>query len=595
MRIDGYAPIRDYAAIGDGRTVALVARDGAIDWVCLPDVDSSPVFAALLDAERGGSFVVAPATGFESERRYRDGSNVLETTFRTATGAVRVVDAMTLTSRKHLAPLREIVRKVEGLAGTVPMFCRAEPRFDFARSEPRLERRDGRVFAGNRGDAVVFTAWDIDLRVEDGAVQGSFEIADGDSALLSLAGSSHEPLVLPGRDDAEQRLVETTRFWEAWSGRAAYRGPWRDAVVRSALALKLLVYAPSGAIVAAPTTSLPEELGSSRNWDYRFAWLRDAAYTVQAFESLGYADEAHAFFWWLMHATRLTQPQLEVLYGVDGRAGSKEEELSHLSGYRGSRPVRRGNGAADQLQLDVYGSVLDATWIHVRSHGDLGGETGRAVASIADYVAENWRRPDSGIWEVRSDPVHFVQSKAMCGIALDRAIQMAEASVIPDRSERWRAEASAIREFLDGDGWDEQRQSFRRAAGSRELDASLLTLPLFGLDGPRIDATVDAVREELGDGPFVRRYRGEDGVDGEDAAFLACSFWLVDALARRGRLDQAAALMDQLVALGNDVGLYAEEIDPQTREFLGNFPQGLVHLALVNAAVSLAGADEEAP
>jgi GH15 family glucan-1,4-alpha-glucosidase len=580
MRIDGYAPIRDYAAIGDGRTVALVARDGAVDWLCLPDVDSAPLFAGLLDAERGGSFALSPAESFESERRYRNGSNVLETTFRTAAGTVRVTDAMTLTSRDHLSPLREIVRKVEGLAGEVAIDWRAEPRFDFARNVPRFEQRDGRVFAANGSDAIVLSGWNVELRIDDRGVGGRFKVAVGETALFSLVASAQQPLVLPGWDDTERRLEEADRFWRSWSGQAAYDGPWRDAVVRSALALKLLVYAPSGAIVAAPTTSLPEELGSSRNWDYRFAWLRDAAYTVDAFSALGYEDEAHAFFWWLMHATRLTQPRLEVLYRVDGAAGSKERELGYLSGYRGSRPIRVGNAAADQVQLDVYGSVLDAAWKHARSHGDLGGETGRAVAKIADHVAENWRSPDSGIWEVRSEPVDYVQSKAMCLIALDRAARMAGEGLIPNRSERWRAEAAAIREFVDRDGWDEERRSYRRVAGRPELDASLLTLPLFGFDGPRVEATVDAVRVALGNGPLVRRYVEED------AAFLTCSFWLVDALARMGRRDEAGGLMDELVGLANDVGLYAEEIDPETGEFLGNFPQGLVHLALVNAAVS---------
>jgi GH15 family glucan-1,4-alpha-glucosidase len=593
MRVDGYAPIRDYAAIGDGRTVALVALDGAIDWVCLPDVDSSPVFAAVLDAERGGSFALSPTDQFVAERRYREGSNVLETTFRTATGVVRVTDAMTLTAREHLTPLREIVRKVEGVAGAVSMACRAEPRFDFAREVPELRQRDGRVFAQHGRDALVFSAWNAELVIEDGAVGARFEIAEGDSALLSLAAASREPLVLPGRDDTEQRLESADRFWRAWSGRASVDGPWAEAVVRSALVLKLLVYAPSGAIVAAPTTSLPEALGSSRNWDYRFAWLRDAAFTVGAFEALGYEDEAHAFFWWLMHATKLTQPRLEVLYRVDGGTPPREVELGHLSGHRGSKPVRAGNAAAAQVQLDVYGSVVDAAWKHAVAHGDLGGGSGASIARIADHVADVWGAADSGIWEVRSEPAHFVQSKAMCWVALDRAARLAEKGLIPDHSARWQSEAAAIRQFVDGEGWDEERQAYHRAAGRRELDAALLTLALFGFGGPRVEPTIDAIREELGEGPFVRRYRGEDGVPGQEGAFLTCSFWLVDALARTGRLDEAAALMEELVAVSNDVGLYAEEIDPQTGEFLGNFPQALVHLALINAAASLARAEVE--
>lgn len=589
MRTDGYAPVRDYAAIGDGRTIALVALDGAIDWLCLPDVDSPAVFAALLDSERGGSFVLAPAEPFESERRYRDGSNVLETTFRTSSGSVRVTDAMTLTSQDRLSPFREVVRKVDALAGTVTMRWRAEPRFDFGRRETRFEQRDGRVFAEAGGDAIVLSSWNVGRQTSDNGVGGRFELSQGETALFSLVAASGQPLVLPGPTDAEARLEETDRFWLDWSGRLSYDGRWREAVVRSALALKLLVYSPSGAVVAAATTSLPEELGGSRNWDYRFTWLRDAAYTLQAFGSLGYEDEAHAFFWWLMHATRRTQPRLEVLYRVDGSPGPDERKLSDLRGYRDSRPVRVGNAAADQVQLDVYGAVLDATWRHVRSHGDLGGETGRGVARIADYVAEHWREPDSGIWEVRNELTHFIQSKVMCWVALDRAVRMAEQGVIPDHSRRWRARTGQIRRFVDEHGWSTERRTYLRAPDLPELDAALLTLALVGFGGDRVSPTVDAVRRELARGPYVYRYRGVDGVEGEDEAFLTCSFWLADALARTGRSSEAAELMDELVDLANDVGLYAEEIDPGSGEFLGNVPQGLVHVALINAALSISG------
>jgi GH15 family glucan-1,4-alpha-glucosidase len=589
VRTDGYAPVRDYAAIGDGRTIALVALDGAIDWLCLPDVDSPAVFGALLDPARGGSFELAPSAPFDSERRYRDGSNVLETTFHTSSGTVRVTDAMTLTSRDRLSPFREVVRRVDALAGTVTMRWRAEPRFGFGRREARLEQRDGRVFVQAGGDAIVLSGWNVGEWTNDDGISGRFDLAQGETALFSLVAAARQPLVLPGPTDAEARLEETDGFWRVWSGRISYDGRWREAVVRSALALKLLVYSPSGAVVAAATTSLPEELGASRNWDYRFSWVRDAAYTVQAFGSLGCENEAHAFFWWLMHATRRTQPRLEVLYRVDGSAGSDERELGDLRGYRDSRPVRVGNAAADQEQLDIYGAVLDATWRHARSHGDLGGETARGVAKIADYVAEHWCERDSGIWEVRSEPTHFVQSKVMCWVALDRAVRMAEQGLLPDHSNSWRARAGQIRRFVDEHGWSEERCSYLRAPNLPELDAGLLTLALVGYGGDRVASTVDAVRRELARGPFVYRYRGVDGVEGEDEAFLTCSFWLADALARTGRKSEAAELMDELVGLANDVGLYAEEIDATTGEFLGNFPQGLVHLALINAAVSISG------
>jgi GH15 family glucan-1,4-alpha-glucosidase len=596
VRIDGYAPIEEYAAIGDGRTAALVARDGAIDWLCIPDLDSESVFGALLDAQRGGSFTLAPVTVFESERRYREGSNVLETTFTTSTGRVQIVDGMTLGDRHDLAPLRELVRKIEALDGTVALRWRIEPRFDYGRRSTKLERRGDRLLAQLGGRALAISAWGLaGWRQEDTAVAGELELVPGETALFSLTAAEGEPIVFPGRGDSERRLEEADAFWRSWSAQATYEGPWREAVLRSALALKLLVFAPSGAIAAAPTASLPEEIGGRRNWDYRFSWLRDSAFVLAALEALEIADEGHAFFWWFMHASRLTRPRLQALYRLDGGTETDELELEHFEGYRSSRPVRVGNTAIDQVQLDVYGAVLDAVWTHVRGHGDLGGETGRGVAKIADYVSEHWRDRDSGIWEVRSPPTHFVQSKAMCWVALDRATRLAAEGAIPDRSESWRAEADEIRRFVDEQGWDDERRSYVRATDLRELDASLLTLPIMGYDGGRrLAATVDAVRRELAEGPFVRRYRGEDGVEGGEGAFLACSFWLADALARVGRVHDATELMDELDGLANDVGLYAEEIDPETGTFLGNFPQGLVHLALINAAVSIDAAERAA-
>jgi len=583
----GYAPIEDYAVIGDGRTAALVAIDGSIDWLCLPDIDSASVFGAILDAERGGSFAVRPSDRFEVERRYVDGTNVLETTFTTTGGTLRLTDAMTLVPPGRLTPLREIVRKAECLAGEIELEWSVAPRFDYGRRHGRVDARTGRVVFRDRDQALALSIWGAEP-----AAHGRVRVSAGDQVLFSLAATSRQPLVLPSPTDTEDRLEYTTAFWRQWSSEKEYDGPWRDALIRSLLVIKLLVYAPSGAITAAATTSLPETLGGVRNWDYRFAWIRDSTYALDALLGVTCPGEAHAFFWWLMHASRMTQPRLQVLYDVNGGARTRELELAHLSGYRGSAPVRVGNGAVKQLQLDVYGAILNSTWLHATHHGDLGGESGRAIAKIADHVAKRWPEPDSGIWEVRSEPEHFTHSKAMCWVALDRAVKLAQDGLIPDHSERWAAQAAAVRSFVEDRCWDERRRSYVRAAGVGELDAALLTLALVGYEGSaRVRGTIDAIRRELAEGPFVRRYRGDDGIEGEEGAFLACSFWLADALARTGRRDEAAELMDELVGVANDVGLYAEEIDPTSRAFLGNFPQALVHIALINAALSITGRD----
>jgi len=590
IRRDGYLPIRDYAAIGDGRTAALVGTDGAIDWLCLPDLDSASVFAALLDAERGGRFTLAPSVAYETTRRYLPETNVLETTFTTAAGTVRVTDAMTL-PHGGLSPYRELVRRVDGVVGDVPMRWVLEPRFAYGSKHQAFTRHGCIPVAAHGRDALAVLTWDAGpVEVGDASVRGQFRSRGGHSSLLVLSAAHQEPLVLPPRAEAESRLEATVASWRTWAGERSYDGPWRDAVVRSALALKLLVFAPSGAIAAAATTSLPEELGGGRNWDYRFSWLRDAAFTLQALLALGCSREAHAFFSWLLHASQLTHPHLQVLYRLDGRDDTDERELL-LSGYRGSSPVRIGNGARAQLQLDVYGEVLAAAAVLAEFSGGLDRDHGRRLAGIADLVGRIWRRPDAGIWEVRAEPAQFVQSKMMCAVGLDRAVALAERGYLPDANAgRWRREAAAIREFVEGVGYSEAQARYRRAAADDDVDASLLLGVLGGYDrpdAPRLVSTVDAVRRVLGRGPLVHRYLADDGLPGEDGAFVACSFWLVEALARQGRGDEAVELMNELVGLANDVGLYAEEIDAKSGDFLGNFPQGLSHLALINAAVAI--------
>jgi hypothetical protein len=507
---------------------------------------------------------------------------VLETTFRTAGGSVRVTDAMTLPG-DGLEPQRELARRVEGLSGKVRLTWAAEPRFEYGTRGARVAERHGRWVYGGGGEAIAVSVW------------GPLDVSAGDRALLALTAARGEPLVLPSRDDVESRLDDTIAFWQAWSGQMEYDGPWTGPVLRSALTLKLLVYAPSGAIAAAPTTSLPETPGGERNWDYRFSWVRDSAFALRALLALGYHEEAESFLWWLMHASQRTHPRLQALYRLNGDVRAQEETIG-LSGYGGARPVRVGNGAADQLQLGIYGSLLESIGLFVEGGHRLDGDTARRIAEIADLVCEVWRRPDSGIWEVRSEPVHFTHSKLMCWVALDRAISLAGEHIPGDHVPRWREAAGAIQRFLDERCWSEERRSYVRWAGAGELDAALLMAALVGChDDERAHSTVDAVRRELADGPFVFRYQGEDGLPGEEGAFLACSFWLVQALAETGRVDEAAALMDELVGLANDVGLYAEEIEPGSREFLGNFPQALSHLALVTAACAIAEADADRP
>jgi GH15 family glucan-1,4-alpha-glucosidase len=515
------------------------------------------------------------------------GTNVLETTFATAEGTVRVTDAMTLPDG-GLGPYRELVRRVEGLAGSVPMRWRIEPRFRYGARAARFDRRAGVPVAVAGRDALAVCSWNAgEPVVGGGAVDGRFRAAEGSADLIVLTAAHQEPLVFPGRTDVERRLAATEAFWRDWCSERRYDGPWRDEVLRSALALKLLVFAPSGAIAAAPTTSLPETIGDERNWDYRFSWPRDAAFTLQALLALGCTPEARAFFSWILHASRLTHPRLQVLYRLDGRADAEERSLP-LAGYRGSRPVRVGNGAAVQTQLDVYGELFAAASHFASSTGGLDRDHGRRLAEIADYVCEIWERPDAGIWETRGEPAHFIQSKMMCAVALARACELAERGLVPARAAaRWRHEQQRARELVESRGYSERRRSYIRSVGEDAVDASVLLAVLAGYDEPRTPRllhTVDAVRRELGHGPLVRRDLGEH------EGFVACSFWLVEAYARQGRVDEAAALMDELVPLANDVGLFAEEIDPANGEFLGNFPQGLSHLALVNAAVSIAEA-----
>lgn len=591
-RVGGYAALRDYAVVGDGRSVALVGVDGSVDWLAWPDLDSPALFAGLLDATDGGEFTLAPAVPFRATRRYLPDTNVLETTFHTGSGTARLVDLMSLRGR-GLEPARELQRRVDGIAGRVPMCWRARPRFDFGARATRLGWRAGVPVATAGRDAVAVCAYGAGTPAMDGAgaVYGRFDAEPGTRAVVALCAAHQEPLVIPTRSELDARHDHTVSAWNEWTGTRSYRGPWRDAVLRSALVLKLLVFAPSGAVAAAATTSLPEQIGGERNWDYRFSWVRDAVFTLDALSSLGCTSEARAYFWWLMHATQLTHPRLLPLYRLDGAAHAAERILP-LAGYRRSRPVRIGNAAVGQLQLDCYGELLQTAWLYATTRGGLDRDIGRRLGGTAEFVCQLWRQPDAGIWESRDTPAHYTHSKMMCWVALDRAVRLADRGLVPDRYRgHWEEQAAECRRFIEENCFSPAKGSYLRAAGATDLDSSVLLGLIAGYGDPasaRWRGTVEAVHSELGRGPHLHRYLGADGLPGAEGGFVCCAFWLAEALARTGRVDEASALMDELVGLANDVGLYAEQMDPETGAFLGNLPQGLSHLALISAATAIA-------
>jgi GH15 family glucan-1,4-alpha-glucosidase len=586
-----YPPIRELATIGDGRTVAVVSLDGTVVWLPVPYVDSPTVFASLVDVRRGGRFMLLPSEPFEVRRRYVPETNVVETTFVTDAGAVRVTDALTLPIGNGLVPFRELARRVEGIWGVVRMRWSVEPRFEYGGGVTKIGRRSGIPVATAGDQAVAVCSWEAGSpHLSAGSIEASFETAEGSTALIALSMAYQEPLVFPSRADVERRLEGTIASWQRWADAREASGPWRDQILRSALALKLLVQAKSGSVAAAPTTSLPEEIGGERNWDYRFSWLRDSAFVMGAMLALECKDEAEAFFWWLMHASQITHPRMQVLYRMDGGADAPERTLP-LDGYEGSRPVRVGNGAAEQAQLDIYGDVMQTAWLYADAGHPIDREFGDRLAAVADLVCDLWSRPDSGIWEIRGPVRHHTQSKMMCWVALDRAVRLANAGQIPSRnSDRWRSEAASIASFIEGRCWSSSKQGYTQTADTEDLDASVLLGAKFGYGdpaGPRFSRTIDAIRRELGRGPFLYRYVSDDDLRGNEGTFLCCSFWLAEVLGLAGRRTEAVDLLNELIGFENDVGLYAEEIDPSTSAFLGNFPQALTHLALISAATSL--------
>ena len=641
-----YAPIGDYALIGDCRTAALVSRAGSVDFLCLPRFDSAAVFAALLDARSGGCFFARPAGEFQVRRRYLGRTNVLETTFETAAGVLRLTDAMSVAAeaerRGELLPEHELLRCLECVDGEVEVEVGCDPRPEWGAAGAAAGPRDRRALGvtWEHGDQLLMLRSEVPVAAGSGTsgpsghpghsghsgqpgqsplpglprrqgVYGRETLRAGDRRFLSLASVTAEPGVfMPLGDAAARRLERSVRWWERWVAACVYLGPHPEAVVRSLLTLKLLTYSPSGAVIAAPTTSLPEEIGGSRNWDYRYCWLRDTSWTLTAFFDLGFQEEGQAFFSWLLYATRMRtatpggrrwRPRLRILnvvYDVHGEVRLRERQLPWLEGYAGSRPVRVGNGAVAQLQLDIFGEVAQAAYDYVERGGTLDATEGRLLRQLGETVCALWREPDEGIWEKRSGRRHHTYSKAMCWVALDKLLLMHERGAITlptAAASAFRRDRDALRHAVETEGYNQRLGTYVDVLGGDEIDASLLLLGLRGWDdpasSPRLAATLEAVRGRLERHGLLYRYPpGADGIPGGEAAFGICSFWLAEILAAAGRVEEAQAQFERVLGYANDLGLFAEEIDPRTGAALGNFPQAFTHVGLISAALAITAA-----
>jgi GH15 family glucan-1,4-alpha-glucosidase len=584
------APIEDYALIGDLQTAALVSRHGAVDWLCLPRFDSGAVFAALLGSPENGQWTMRPAGDFRSVgRRYRGDTLVLETELENADGSVRLVDFMPPRETKP-----DVVRIVEGVRGRVEMEMELVIRFDYGDIVPWVRNVEGTLVAIAGPDALALRT-PVELEGRDLRTHASFTVAEGDRVPFVLTWfPSNEPVPTPVEPDAA--LHDTESYWEEWADRCTYYGRWHDAVHRSLLTLKALTFAPTGGIVAAPTTSLPEALGGVRNWDYRYCWLRDATLTLLALLRAGYIDEARSWRDWLLRAIAGSPEDIQIMYGVAGERRLTELQLPWLSGYEGSQPVRIGNGASNQLQLDVYGEVVEALY-RARARGlEPSDDSWRLTSKIIDWLESGWRQEDEGIWEVRGPRRHFTHSKVMAWVAFDRAVKMDEQRGREGNADRWRACREDVRKDVLKSGFNADVGTFVQYYGSDRLDASLLLIPLVGFlpaTDERVVATVDAIRRDLLRDGFVERYRADaenvdvDGLPPGEGVFLPCSFWLVAVLAQQGKHDDAIELYERLLSLRNDVGLVSEEYDPESKRLVGNFPQAFTHLALVETAFSL--------
>jgi GH15 family glucan-1,4-alpha-glucosidase len=578
--------IEDYAMIGDWRTAALVSRDGSIDWLCAPRFDSNAFFAALLGSAEHGHWRLAPQGDIRHiKRRYRGDSLILETLFETDLGAVALIDFMPLGS-----PSPQVVRTIEGRSGRVPIEMELIMRFDYGSVIPWVRRVDGRICA-SAGSNSLYLQTDVPFRGQDMRTVSEFEVAK-DERVHFVLGWCRSYGAEPNLVDPVEATHETESRWKEWAANINYQGRWREAVVRSLITLKGLTYQPSGGLLAALTSSLPENPGGSRNWDYRYCWLRDATFTLYTFLINGCTDEAAAWRDWLHRAVAGDPSQIQPVYALDGERWLGEKDLPWLPGFNGAKPVRIGNAAAQQVQLDVFGEMMDVFHVARRSGLDPDAAAWQVQRVMLDHLRSIWRKPDRGIWELRGDPQQLTHSKVMAWVAFDRAVKAVNQFKLEGPLEKWRALRDQIHDEVCEQGFNPDMNSFVQAYGSRELDASLLMIPLVGFlppDDSRVLGTIDAIQRELQYDGLIRRYRPESGVDGlqgNEGAFLLCSFWLVDSLALTGRMKQAAELFERLMSLRNDVGLLAEQYDPQRNRMLGNFPQAFSHVALVNSALS---------
>ena len=603
-----YPPIADYGLISDMHSCALVSKAGSIDWCCFPRFDSPAVFSRILDWQKGGYFQVVPREVSSVSRRYLPETNILETTFDTDTGVAKLTDFMPI--HPHPAPDettedsrgRQVARILECVSGTVRFMVECCPRFDYGTIVPHAVLNSPHAgFAHGGVDALSFYC-SAPLQEVDGGFQAEGLLNAGEKTYSVVTYQPRHPVGrrsftshdvdVVNEHEVDRRLAETRRFWEEWSSQCTYDGQYRDDVLRSALTLKALTYAPSGALLAAATTSLPEAIGGGRNWDYRFTWIRDASFALYGLFILGYTAEARAFKDWLEWSTAGRARDLQIMYGLGGERRLTETELPELDGYRGSRPVRTGNNAYSQFQLDIYGEVLDSAHLYRKFGGEIDPDYWEYLQRVVAFVIDHWREPDDGIWETRGGRQHFVSSKVWCWVALDRAIKAARALKLPGDVERWRKVRAEIKDDILAKGYDAERGAFVQAYGNKLLDASNLLLPLVGFiraDDPRMRSTIEAIERELTSPQgFVYRYKGfNDGLAGGEGVFTICTFWLVDNLIALGQVDRARDLFEKVRGCANDLGLFSEEIDPDTGDLLGNYPQAFSHLGLINAAVQL--------